>query len=142
MKRNEVDEYIAVAQGTIAQSRVLGGAIGIAVSTITMNNHLQTALEDLVSPEILRSLFVSPFTIREYDLTIAAEFRKSYIGAFKDDMRIAMYISLVAFVASLCAWQKNPQTIKGKREKLAAAMMMFAAQAAQAAQGKESESHR
>jgi len=121
------DLLLAVAQGTVAQSRILGGAIGIAISTIVMNNHLQAALEGTVSPEILQYLYISPFTILKYGVSIALEFRRSYIAAFANDMRIAMYISVAAFVFSLCTWQRHPPTMKEKRELLAAAREAYAA---------------
>lgn len=34
----------------------------------------------------------------------------SLIPAFTDDMRICMYLSLVALVASAFTWQRNPPT--------------------------------
>ncbi len=117
-----------MAQGTIAQSRILGGAIGIAVSTITMNNHLQEAFEGIIGPESLQTLFISPFTIRNFGSTIASQFRETFIAIFAADMRIAMYVSVAAFGASLCAWQKNPPTIDQKMEQLEAARRRYAAE--------------
>ncbi|KAE9375004.1 major facilitator superfamily transporter [Stipitochalara longipes BDJ] len=116
----------AVAQGTIAQSRILGGAIGIAASTITMNNHLQSAFERVLSPDSLQTLFISPFSIRSYGIAVESLFRETFIAIFAADMRIAMYVSIAAFVASLCAWQKNPRTIHQKIELLEAAREKYA----------------
>jgi hypothetical protein len=50
-----------VAQGTVAQARILGGAIAIEVSTIVMTNHIQSALTGLVSDDILNIFYISSF---------------------------------------------------------------------------------
>ena len=116
------ESSIAVSQGTVAQSRIFGGAIGIAVSTIIMNNHLQSSLSGVVSPSTLTALFISPFTISDYSLETEALFRESYIKAFSEDLRVAMYVAIAAFVISLCAWQKHPPTVKTRSELLAKAV--------------------
>lgn len=109
----------------MAQSRIFGGAIGIAVSTIIMNKHLQAALEGVVSPAVLQALYISPFTILDYGVSTALDFRTSYISAFREDMRIAMYVSVVAFIASLCSWQRHPPTVKERSEQLAEAVKEY-----------------
>ena len=114
-----------VAQGTVAQSRIFGGAIGIAVSTIIMNNHLQAALEGVVSPAVLQALYISPFTIVEYGVSTELDFRTSYISAFREDMRVAMYVAVAAFICSLCAWQPHPPTVKERSEQLAQAVKEY-----------------
>jgi len=98
----ELTNAQAVAQGTVAQSRIFGGAIGIAVSTIIMNNHLQSTLGGIVSPSVLNTLFISPFTIKQYSLETEVLFRESHIEAFSEDLRVARYVSIAAFLVSLC----------------------------------------
>jgi hypothetical protein len=115
----------AVAQGTVAQSRILGGAIAIAVSTIIMNNHIKAALEGIVSSEALQSLYISPFTILQYGLPAEIAFRGSYIKAFSEDMRIALYVSIAAFACSICAWHSNPPTVQERSELLAVAVKEY-----------------
>jgi hypothetical protein len=115
----------AVAQGTVAQSRILGGAIAIAVSTIIMNDHMKAALEGIVSSEVLQSLYISPFTILQYGLPAEIAFRSSYIKAFSEDMRIALYVSIAAFLCSICAWHSNPPTVQERSELLAVAVKVY-----------------
>jgi len=52
-------------------------------------------------------------------------FRNSYIAAFSEDMRNAMYVSIAAFAISLCAWQKNPPTVQERSELLAVAVKSY-----------------
>lgn len=76
-----------MAQGTVAQSRIFGGAIGIAVSIIITNSHLESTLERVASPSLLKALFISLFTILQYELETGVLFRESYIKAFAEDLR-------------------------------------------------------
>jgi hypothetical protein len=87
-----------------------------------MNNHLQSTLEGVVSPSVLKALFISPFTIKQYSLETEVLFRESYIQAFSEDLRVAMYVAAAAFLVSLCSWQKHPPTVKERSELLAKAV--------------------
>jgi len=101
-----------VSQGTVAQCRILGGAIGIAVSTVVMNNHIKTALTRLLDPQALSDLYISPFNIIDYGLEVEIAFRESYIKAFAQDLRIGMYVACAALVCALFSWQKTPPTVR------------------------------
>ena len=76
-----------------------------------MNNHIETALKGHVTDEVLKKIYISPFSILNYGTEAAFLFRESYIGSFSQDMRVCMYISLVGFVSSLFTWQKHPPTV-------------------------------
>jgi hypothetical protein len=95
---------------------------------MTMNDHLQAIFEGSISPASLQTLFISPFTIAEFGNGINLRFRETFISIFAADMRIAMYVSVAAFLACLCAWQKNPRTIHQKRNLLEEAKRKYAAQ--------------
>jgi hypothetical protein len=109
----------------VAQSRILGGAIGIAVSSINLNKYLEASLKDIVSPEALNALYISPFTILDYGIPAAVAFRESYVKAFAQDMRISMYLGCAAFVCAICAWQKRAPTVQERSEKLAQAVKAY-----------------
>lgn len=115
----------AVAQGLVAQGRILGGAFGLVASTIIMNNHIETFLKGHVSDEDLRKILVSPFSILDYGVGSAVLFRSSYIQAFNQDMRVSMYIAIVGFVSSLCIYQRNPPTVAERSELLAKAVQEY-----------------
>ncbi|EPE31907.1 MFS general substrate transporter [Glarea lozoyensis ATCC 20868] len=115
----------AVAQGLVAQARILGGAFGLVASTIIMNNHIETFLKGHVTDEVLRKILISPFSILDYGVEAALLFRSSYIHAFSQDMRVSMYIAIVGFVSSLCIYQKNPPTVAERSELLAKAVQEY-----------------
>lgn len=51
---------LAVAQGAIAQARVLGGSIGIAVCSIIFNSKVTTNLGNQMDPDDMAALHHSP----------------------------------------------------------------------------------
>lgn len=90
-----------------------------------MNNHMETSLKGTVTDEVLAKLFISPFSILDYGALAALLFRKSYIAAFKQDMQLALYMSAVAFVTSLCIWQRHPPTVQERSDLLEKAVMEY-----------------
>jgi hypothetical protein len=91
-----------------------------------MTNHIQSALTGLVSDDILNIFYISSSSVQTRVPTIALlKSRESCIGAFKEDMRISMYVSIGAFVTSLATWQKNPPTAKERSEDLARAVKTY-----------------
>jgi hypothetical protein len=47
--------------------------------------------------------------------------RKTFITTFNKDMRMCMYVSIVCLLVTLCAYQKNPPTMKDRINELEAA---------------------
>jgi hypothetical protein len=119
----------AVAQGTVAQSRIFGGSIAIAVTTIIMNNHLEQVLSAdtnlSLPPDALEVLYSSPFRILEYGAVAASDFRESFITTFHDDMRVCMYASIAALIAALATYHTNPPTVAQRSAELEAAVAAY-----------------
>ena len=90
-----------------------------------MNNHIETALKGHVSNEVLKNIYLSPFSILDYGVEAAQLFRESYIGAFAQDMRVCMYIAIVGFVTSLFIWQKHPPTVAERSALLEVAVQKY-----------------
>ena len=47
--------------------------------------------------------------------------RETFILTFNKDMRMCMYISVVCLLVTLCAYQKDPPTMKERIDELEAA---------------------
>lgn len=104
----------AVAQGIIAQVRMLGGSIGIAASTAILGvkqrqQLLDTALLNLVQ---LQSLADSmPHLSPAQNFAI----RQAYTDAFNETLVVSSVISGVALLATAGGWQKHPVTMEDRR---------------------------
>lgn len=104
-----------MAQGIIAQVRILGGSLGIAASTAILGSSQRRNLSDLVTSAQLASLdsFAKTTSIEQL-LAI----RKTYSDAFSDDMKVAAVISGVAiFVAGLSFRREKVDVQERRKEK-------------------------
>ena len=97
----------AVAQGIMAQARVLGGSIGIAASTailgVTEGQELsgipQSAIASLQSSR-------DSLTRQQY-----RAIQQAYADSFSEIMRVTAIIACVTFVFSLATYQRHPMTM-------------------------------
>jgi hypothetical protein len=107
---------LAVAQGAMAQARVFGGAVGIAVCMIVFNTRAQTQLVDVMTPEDLKVLHQSPTISSYFPPDIQILIRKAYATAFAEDISIMIGMSAVAVVASIFTFQRHPPPMPAQRE--------------------------
>lgn len=101
---------IASAQGLASQSRIIGGNIGLALATITLNSHLNSDLAAILTPqqinELQRSLnAIATFTPRE-----VAAVAESVANAFKSQLLACVGVAAASLVVGLLTWQRHPHT--------------------------------
>lgn len=111
----------AVVQGVAAQVRILGGSIGIAAANGLLTRQLTVALAGVLSPEMVSALENSNESFRILTAQQADLARSAYADAFTDSMRVCIYVSVAALVASGFTWQRNPPHPVGDRIKQAKA---------------------
>ncbi|RAH64464.1 uncharacterized protein BO66DRAFT_443961 [Aspergillus aculeatinus CBS 121060] len=102
----------AVAQGIVAQLRIFGGSIGIASGFIVFNTNVQQALAGVLTAEQLDEFYKTPAAI--YKLPVAQQLavRQVYVSTFNTEMRICTGVAAACLVATLCTYQRKPQSIK------------------------------
>lgn len=105
---NSTNTLLASLQGAIGQARILGGSIALSLATIIFNHNIAIDLPGILSPTQLSSLQQSITTI--FDLEPQQQIRVAEVFAksFNNEMRLCMYLSVVALVVALLTWQKNP----------------------------------
>jgi hypothetical protein len=98
---------LAVAQGALAQARVLGGCIGIAGCMAIFNSQVNRSLSQYLSSDEISTLRRSPTA----SLTLSPDqqvlVRGTYADAFTADMKIMIYICSALCLASCFTWQKR-----------------------------------
>jgi MFS family permease len=104
----------AVAQGIIAQARMLGGSIGIAASTAILGVKQRKQLLDtgLVSPTQMQSLFES---MRSLSTTQVFTIRQAYTDAFNETLVVCAIITGIALLVTAGGFQKNPPSMEDRR---------------------------
>ncbi|KAF4636426.1 hypothetical protein G7Y89_g1666 [Cudoniella acicularis] len=86
---------IAISSGALLQSRVFGGAIGLAITSSVMSNYLTSHLEGVVSAEQFKTLLQSTAAIR----TFPADIQLKVLAVFSEGYRVQMQI-LIGFAGA------------------------------------------
>ncbi|KAI1122837.1 putative MFS multidrug transporter [Nemania abortiva] len=104
---------LAVAQGIIAQARVLGGSIGIALCSIIFNTRVARDLSGKMDPNDLEALHHSPMIGPWLAPELQMMVRVAYASAFTDDIKLLIGIAVIGVIASCFAYQKHPPPMPG-----------------------------
>ncbi|KAL2281513.1 hypothetical protein FJTKL_11448 [Diaporthe vaccinii] len=96
----------APAQGIISQSRMLGGSIGIAMSSAVLAVEQRKQLGEVVSSDSLPTL-VS---------TSQADIRKAYNDAFTNTMQVCAIIAGVGVLLTMGTYRRNRGSLEQQRD--------------------------
>ncbi|KAI1870707.1 uncharacterized protein JN550_004853 [Neoarthrinium moseri] len=113
--RSEAED-LAVAQGAVAQSRIFGGAVGIAICMIIFNNQVQNDLGARLGPEDLSALRHNPVVSTYFPVDTQLLIRETYARAFTSDVRLLIGASSLGLVASLFAFELHPPPMRSGGE--------------------------
>lgn len=97
----------AVAQGVMAQVRVLGGAVGLVICNVIFNIHLE-ALEGQLSTQDIEALHRSPLALIDQGRTEEKEVKDVFSASFQNMVWVMFWVAVAGFIASLGTWEMNP----------------------------------
>ncbi|KAI0161912.1 drug resistance transporter EmrB/QacA subfamily [Hypoxylon sp. FL1284] len=104
---------MAVAMGAITQIRVLGGTIGLAISSTVLSNHLSSNLPALLNPSDIQKISESVQYVNDLPDATRDAVRQVFADGFNAQMRVMMYFSVVVFVLSLTLWERRLRNSAG-----------------------------
>jgi hypothetical protein len=106
----------SVAQGIVAQNRILGGSIGIAASTAILATTQQRQLitPGIISASQLASLQASASTFTASQIEAV---RQAYSDAFSEDMRLCAIIAGICILVTLGTFRRNPPNMQEMRRR-------------------------
>jgi hypothetical protein len=92
---------LAVAQGAVAQARVLGGCIGLTVGTLILNRLVQEQLSSILNPSQLDAIHRSPMAVLSLESESLQSLVKSvYTQGFTSQMLGLLVVSVIGLVTS------------------------------------------
>lgn len=103
----------AVAQGVMAQVRVLGGALGLVICNVIFNIRLES-LEDRLSPQQKEALHRSPMALIDMpvkDAGIVEDVKEVFSASFQSMVWVMFWVAVAEVVASLCTWEMSPTSL-------------------------------
>ncbi|KAL0937740.1 MFS multidrug transporter [Colletotrichum truncatum] len=105
-----VEDDKAVAQGAIAQARVLGSCLGLSICTVLFNNRLDAIIQHLTK-EQLATLQQTPTASADWPDGLLRRIQEVYIIAFRDQTVFLTCISGIMLVTAICAFERSPKPI-------------------------------
>ena len=97
--------------GSIAQFRVMGGAISLAIVTSAFNSLMTNRLGGLLARSELDALLHSPAIITSFPDNVQASIRASFGESYNLQMAILSGLAAGQIPASLLMWQKKQITV-------------------------------
>lgn len=108
-------DNLAVAQGAVAQARVFGGAIGIALCSMVFNQRVKDKLTGRLGPSELQALQQSPVFAASLPLATQKLVQNVYAAAFVDDLKIFIYLAAAGVIVSFLTYERDPPAMPHAR---------------------------
>lgn len=106
---------LAAAQGAVAQSRVFGGALGLAICTVIFNQKLQSLLGpgsgSGFDEHNLERIHRSPVAALALPPNLREQVKEVYLEAFSDQMLMMTIMAAAAFVISFGTYRSKPSPV-------------------------------
>lgn len=107
---------LASAQGAVAQARVFGGALGLAVCTIIFNEKLHSSLgpdssSKIIDPQQLDAIHRSLMAVLTLSAAERTEVMIVYLNAFREQVMAMLAVSGAALLVALGTYKKNPAPV-------------------------------
>lgn len=111
----------ALGQGLIAQGRVIGGTLGVAMGSALFGNHI-AGLAGVLTPAEITTLARNPGFASTLEPVQQVAVRQAFAASFNQSLRICTYVAAVSLFISLFVWQRHPPSIQTRKKQLEAAV--------------------
>ncbi|KAJ5622005.1 MFS general substrate transporter [Penicillium herquei] len=98
----------AVAMGAVAQFRILGGSIGLAIATAIQHSYLRTHLSEFLTGSVVEAVLDSTAVIASLPSDTQAHVRETYGDSYNLQMNVLAGMAGAQLLTSFLMWQKNP----------------------------------
>jgi hypothetical protein len=99
---------LAVAQGAVAQARVLGGSIGLAVCTAVFNYHIHQELRTATAHDYTSLLHDTAGAMAGMPASEQDKTRAVFAGAFTSQVHIMMFLCIPMIITAIFTWEWQP----------------------------------
>lgn len=99
--------YTAVAMGSVAQYRILGSAIGLAIVTAAFNGLVRDHLDGFLPSSEVDNLLTSPGNISAYSDAMQGTIRDAFGDGYNLQLKILAGLAALQIPAALMIWKRN-----------------------------------
>ena len=101
-------EDLGAVQGAIAQTRIIGGSMGLSMANIVIYHKLKNNLRSELTPEQITTVTTQPDASKSFSPAQAELVRLTYADGYKETFRILAFIAIACLVAGLITFQRHP----------------------------------
>lgn len=101
--------FVAVAMGTIAQARMLGGTIGLAICSTILNSQIESSLSSILSSAQLTGLLQSTEVLQNLEPQQREIARTVYADSYDQQIRILIAFGGATLLSSLLMTEERPR---------------------------------
>lgn len=105
----------AVASGALLQFRMFGGALGLAIASNVLNNHLKSSLAGLIPAEDLSKLLQSTASVRLLPAGVQAQVLAAFSDGYNLQMKIMAGFAGAQVLTVGALWRKNQISVVGEK---------------------------
>jgi hypothetical protein len=106
--------------GAVTQVRVLGGTIGLAISTVVLNSYVKTALLAELSVQEVSAISQSLSTLASLSEEQQLFIRRVFAEGYTRQTKITAIFSGMVVVTACLMWERKPRGLKSTVEGVAA----------------------
>lgn len=99
---------LAIAMGAIAQFRVMGGSIGLAIATAIQHSYIRSHLRQFLAGYVVEDLLQSASAISTLPTSAQDMARGTYAASYNMQMQFLAGTAGAQLLTSVMMWQKNP----------------------------------
>lgn len=104
--------FIAVAMGAVAQFRVMGGVICLAIVTSVFNGTIRSGLKDFLSPDQIDAVLRSTEVISTFPPMVQDMTRVVFLRGYSLQFKILTGFAGGQILSSFLMWKKNKEQIR------------------------------
>lgn len=101
----------AVAMGSVAQFRGMGGVIGIAIATTLLNGLVRSRLAGFLSHAQIEILLQSAKSLSSFPPTTQVMIREAFAEGFNLQMKVLAGFAAAQIPSTILMWQKKQITV-------------------------------
>jgi hypothetical protein len=122
--------------GAVTQVRVLGGTIGLAISTVVLNSYVKTTLLAELSVQEVAAISQSLSALGDLSEAQQLFVRRVFAEGYNRQTRITAVFSGMVVLTALLMWERKPRGLKNTEEGIAAVAVVDEAEAQERERGK------
>ncbi len=98
-----------VLMGAVTQVRVLGGTIGLAISSVVLNSFVEKGLKARLSAEQIAAISQSLSGIEDLDASMQAFVRTTFAAGYNRQTMVITGFSAAVLVSCCLMWERVPR---------------------------------